>query len=158
MKIIRDTAILLFSIAWFSGLFIVFGCQRTVHTSSKDSSYVETVRDTTVTTKGAKVETKINLDSISNLESGHWYEYFDSLNRVSIAYMKDRFGRLNLKAESKPATFNFPIKTKTYVINKQTHTESITKETPRWAWCVMGGLGSLLFAMLLGSALKRLGQ
>jgi hypothetical protein len=155
-KIIRDSIILVVSIAWFSGLFIVFGCQRTIHTSSNDSSYVETVRDTTMVRPGAKVETKIDLDSISNLQSGHWYEYFDSLNRVSIAYMKDRFGRLNLKAESKPATFNFPIKTKTYVINNQTHTESIKKETPRWAWCVMGGLASLLIAMVIGTALRRL--
>jgi hypothetical protein len=156
-KIFRDTTILLLSIAWFGSLFFFFGCKRPLQTSTRDSSYVETVRDTTMVRPGAKVETKINLDSISHLEQGHWYEYFDSLNRVSIAYMRDRFGRLNLKAESKPATFNFPIKTKTYVIKQNTHTKETLKQTPVWNWLIIGGLGTLLLAILIGKSLKRLG-
>ena len=156
-KIIKDTFILLVSIVWFGGLFIVFGCKRPPVTSTRDSSYVETVRDTTMSRPGAKVETSIGIDSISQLSEGHWYEYFDSLNRVSIAYMRDRFGKLNLKAESKPATFTFPIKTKTYIIKQNTHTKETVKQTPVWNWLIIGGLGTLLLAILIGKSLKRLG-
>lgn len=154
-KYIHDTIILLIAVAWFGSLSTLISCTRKIsQSSSKDSSYAETVRDTSVSVLGAKAETGINIDSIKGLVNGHWYEYFDSLNRISIAYMKDKFGRLNLKAESKPSNFSFPIKTKTYVIRENHHTTSTVSKTPIWAWLFIGGLGTLLLVLILKNTLK----
>ena len=158
-KIIKDIIILAIAIAWFGSLSSLISCTRKLsQSSSKDSSYVETVKDTTVSAPGAKAETSINIDSINALNNGQWYEYFDSLNRISIAYMKDKFGKLNLKAQSKAAEFHFPIKTKTYVIRENHHTTNTVSKTPIWAWLLIGGLGTLLLAIFIGKALKRLGE
>lgn len=155
-KYIHDFIILIIAIGWFGSLAPLISCVRKIpFASSKDSSYVETVRDTTVIGPGAKAETSLNIDSISSLISGNWYTYFDSLNRVSIAYMKDRFGRLNLKAETKPSVFNFPIKTKT-IHTKQIIVQPprIEKEVPFWAWLLIGVLLAWLVFILITNAMK----
>jgi hypothetical protein len=63
--------------------------------------------------------------------------------------MKDKFGRLNLKAESKPSTFSFPIKIKTYVIRENKHTTNTVSQTPFWAWLLIGGLCALVVVSYL---------
>jgi len=152
-KYIQDTIILLVSIAWFSCLFTLLSCKKQpIVSTSKDSSYTEIVKDTTVYTPKAKAETSINIDSINALISGNWYTYFDSLNRVSVSYMRDKLGRLNLKAESKATEFHFPIKTKTYIIKEFKHTTNEVNKTPVWCWLLIGAL----IMLCLGLFLKRL--
>lgn len=114
-------------------------------------------KDSLIFLPGATVEKAILIDSLGKLETGKIYEHFDSLNRVQLSYMRDKFNRLNLSAKCSPDTVYAPV-----TIIHEKSLETITKPpvvvevTPKWVWITIGALGVCLLAVGVGKAMKAL--
>lgn len=96
-------------------------------------------RDSLVLVPGSSVEKTLILDSLAHWPIDQWQHYTDSANRAMLSYMRDRLGRLRLKAECSPDTF------------KVQHTKEVlrTKElvqiikTPQWVYLALGAMAAL---------------
>lgn len=106
--------------------------ENTVHTKEVIK------KDSLVYLPSAQVEQSVSLDSVGQLQIGHWYTFSDSLNKVQLKYMRDQMNRLRIKAERPPDTIKVE---NNYTFEKEITTRTVTQtenKVPFWYWLILG--------------------
>lgn len=133
----------------FTGL--MSGCARP--TLQKTHTVERIIKDSLIYLPGAIVEKAVDLGNNAELEIDRWYEYSDSLEKVRLKFMKDKFNKLQMKAECSPDTVTV---NHTYTLEKDTELKTIiVNKTPWWAWLLIGAFGSIATLFFVLNMIRR---